>query len=215
MKPRIVIADDHALMLEGLKRLLSTEFEVVGIVTNGRELFEEAEKLHPDVILLDVAMPGLNGIEVARKLTKRLQTTAKLVFVTQHLDPAYVQAAIAAGAHGYVAKQSAPTELVQAIRMAIQGQRYITPLATPDASQQARGRAQRSSESSVEAALTTRQREVLPLVAEGKTSKEISSILNISVKTVEFHRNSLMDVLGVRTVAQLTAYAISHGIVVV
>jgi DNA-binding NarL/FixJ family response regulator len=212
MTKRLLLADDHALMLDGLTRLLGGEFEVVGTAANGRILLDEAKRLKPDVIVLDVGMPEMNGIEAARRLAKSLPT-ARIVFATQQLAPAYLHAAFAAGARGYVAKQSATTELVTAIHSALADRYYVTPLAGEEA---ARASARNPEENPAELfgnKLTPRQREVLQLVAEGKSTKEISSILNISIKTVEFHRNSLMDELGLRSIAELTRYAVSQGIV--
>ena len=208
MTKRILLADDHAMMLEGLTRLLTTEFEIVGTATDGRSLLLEAERLRPDVIVLDVGMPEMNGIEAARRLSKILPS-AKLVFITQQLDPAYLHAAFSAGAKGYVAKQSAANELIQAIRLALKDRYYVTPLVAQDS----RFGGTTNPAEMFGAELTPRQREVLQLVAEGKSTKEIASSLQISSKTVEFHRNSLMDELGVRTTAELTRYALSRGII--
>lgn len=212
MPKRLLLADDHALMLEGLLRLLSGEFEVVGTVTNGRAVLEEAKRLNPDVIVLDVSMPELNGIETARRLATVLPS-AKIVFVTQQLDPAYVHAAFAAGAMGYVAKQSAAKDLVEAIRQALSNRYYVTPLVSQEGVGISSINPRKNPAEMFGGELTPRQREVLQLVAEGKSTKEISSVLNISVKTVEFHRNNLMDELGVRSVAELTRYALSRGII--
>jgi DNA-binding NarL/FixJ family response regulator len=210
MRSRLLLADDHLLMLEGLTRLLALHFDVVGAVPDGRALLEEAQRLKPDVIVLDVAMPELNGIEAARKLAQILPS-AKVVFITQQLSQAYLRAAFAAGAKAYVAKQSAASELVTAIQMAISDRYYVTPLAGADAAHSLSLHPRQNPAEIFGAKLTPRQREVLQLVAEGKSSKEISVALHISPKTVEFHRNSLMDVLGLRSIAELTRYAISQG----
>jgi DNA-binding NarL/FixJ family response regulator len=158
-------------------------------------------------------MPELNGIEACRQL-QAMGCTAKVVFITQQLDSVYVRAAFDAGAMAYVAKQSASAELLEAVRLALLGRYYVTPLVAPRTDI---GPAPRVlSSNSVEmfgARLTGRQREVLQLVAEGKTTKEIASTLNISGKTVEFHRGSVMDQLGLRTTAELTRYALIHGII--
>jgi DNA-binding NarL/FixJ family response regulator len=212
MTKRLLLADDHGLMLEGLTRLLAGEFEVVGTAENGRILVNEAERLKPDVVVLDIGMPEMNGIEAARRVNQMLPS-CKIVFVTQQLDPAYVHAAFAAGARAYVAKQSASRELVEVIRRALRDYYYVTPLAGQKAAELAALDPRRNPSEFFGSALTPRQREVLQLVAEGKTTKEISSLLHISPKTVEFHRTSLMDELGVRTTAELTRYAISHGII--
>jgi len=212
MAKTILIADDHTLMLEGLARLLSTEFEVVGTAPNGRILLEEAQRLKPDVAVLDVGMPELNGIETANRLVKILPST-KIVFVTQQLAPAYLHAAFAAGAKGYVAKQSASNELIKAIRMALEDRYYVTPHAGEEAARLSNLNPKQNPAEMFGTKLTPRQREVLQLVAEGKSTKQISASLGISPKTVEFHRNSLMDELGLRSIAELTRFAVSQGIV--
>ena len=212
MLKRLLLADDHGLMLEGLTRLLAGEFEIVGTAPDGRTLVSQAERLQPDVVVLDIGMPELNGIEAARRVNKALPG-CKIVFVTQQLDPAYVNAAFNAGAKAYVAKQSASKELVQAIRMALRDHYYVTPLVGGKAAELAALNPSKNPSEFFGSTLTSRQREVLQLVAEGKTTKEISALLHISPKTVEFHRNSLMDELGMRTTAELTRYAISRGIV--
>jgi DNA-binding NarL/FixJ family response regulator len=211
-KRRLLLADDHALMLEGLSRLLASDFEIAGTAANGRELLEKAERLKPDVIILDVGMPEMNGIEAARRLAKVLPS-AKIVFVTQRLDRAYLHAAFSAGAMGYVTKQSAANELVEAIHSALEGRYHVPLLVGEEAGKLAALDPKKNPAEMFGSRLTPRQREVLQLVAEGKSSKEISAALNISVKTVEFHRNGLMDELGIRTTAELTRYAVSRGIV--
>lgn len=212
MRKTVLIADDHILMLEGLTRLLASEFEVVGGATNGRILLEEAQRLQPDVIVLDVGMPEMNGIEAARRLAKTLPS-ARIVFVTQQLASDYLRTAFGSGARAYVAKQSAASELIEAIRLVLAGRYYVTPLAGHEAARLASLNPTKNPAELFGSKLTPRQREVLQLVAEGKSTKEISAILGISTKTVEFHRNSLMDELGVRTIAELTRYAISQGMV--
>jgi DNA-binding NarL/FixJ family response regulator len=210
---RILLADDHNLMLEGLIGILKQEFEIVGTAENGRALVDQAVLLKPDVVLLDVSMPELNGIEAAGRISKLLPA-CRMVFVTQQLKPEYVRAALEAGAMAYVAKQSAGSELREAIRLALAGRYYVSTLVTPKepTATPVHGWT-RNPASLFGARLTPRQRDVLQLVAEGKTAKEVSASLNISVKTVDFHRNALMNVLGVRTTAELTRYAISQGIV--
>lgn len=210
---RIVIADDHGMVLEGLSSMLGRDYEVAGTAQDGRELVEKAQRLKPDVIVLDVSMPRLNGIEACRQL-QAAGCAAKVVFVTQQLDPIYIRAAFDAGAMAYVAKQSASSELREALRQALLGRYYVTPLVTPKVETASSTTSSRTNPAEMFCAqLTGRQREVLQLIAEGKTSKEIGSALNISVKTVEFHRSAVMDQLGLRTTAELTRYAFVHGII--
>lgn len=211
MQPvRILLADDHMLFLDGMRKLLENDFEIVGTVANGRELIDAAEKLRPDVILLDISMPLLNGIDAARQLRQR-GNTAKLLFVTMHSGADYVKEAFRAGASGYVLKHSAGPEVVGAIHEVMRGNFYLTPLVSKDTlttlidpKQPASGR------SSGE--LTMRQREVLQLVAEGHSAKSIADVLNISPKTVEFHKASMMRQLGLHSTAELIRYALSHGL---
>jgi DNA-binding NarL/FixJ family response regulator len=209
---RILIADDHALMAEGLARILAAEFEVVGIVSDGRKLLAEAATLLPDIACLDIGMPSLNGIQAAVEL-HRLHPRMKLVFVTQQIELPYVLAAFRAGASGYIAKQSAGSELLTAMRIVARGDTYITPECSPNGTQDPRSLMANAS-AVFKDVLTQRQREVLQLVAEGRTVKEISVVLKISPKTVEFHKGCLMDELGLRTTAELTRYALSHYVVV-
>lgn len=211
MRKTLLLADDHSLMLEGLTRLLAEDYEILGTASNGRELLSETLRLRPDVVVLDVGMPEMNGIEAARQIIKDLPQT-KLVFVTQQLNQNYVHAAFQAGASGYVAKQQASSELKAAIRMALQGRYYVTPL-IPLADRGLLRDPMKNPASLFGGQLTQRQREVLQLVTEGKAMKEISIALKISVKTVEFHKSSLMNELGLRTTAELVRYALEQGIV--
>lgn len=206
-KPRLLLADDHTLVLEGLCRLLDGEFEVVGAVENGRLLVEAAETLRPDVILLDISMPLLNGIDAARLLQASVPES-KLLFVTMHADREYVREAFRAGASGYVLKRSAVSELASALREVLKGNRYITPLIPAEVLVDALDTPQEN-----EGKLTMRQREVLQLVAEGHSAKEIAEVLKISVKTAEFHKAGIMDRLGLRTTAELTRYALAQGMI--
>lgn len=211
-RPRILMADDHSLVLAGLRRLVEEEGDVVGAVEDGRALVEEAQRLRPDLILLDISMPLLNGLDAARQLTK-LVPDSKLIFVTAHATPTYVTEAFKVGASGYLVKQSATAELKQAIQVVLSGQHYMTPSVTKDML----GTRHRPSQGPVckrpVTALTPRQREVLQLIAEGKGTRSIASILNISVKTVEFHRTRVMEELNLHSTAELTRYAISEGLV--
>ena len=201
---RVVIAEDHTLMAEGLRKLLECEFESVTIVANGRELLDEVAASNPDVALVDIVMPLPNGIEASRRLRK-ISPATKVVIVTAHADPQYVVEAFRAGASGYVLKRCAVSELVVAIRLVLAGQTYVTPVMTHRAVATAK-------ESSSGSVLTSRQREVLQLVAEGCTAKEIANALKLSVKTAVFHKMALMDKLGLHSTAELTRYAIENGI---
>jgi len=209
MRPRLLLADDHTILVEGLKALLASEFEVVATASDGRAVLEAAEKHRPDIILLDISMPGLNGIEAARRL-KESNTDAKLIILTMHADLSFVSAAFEAGVSGYVLKQSAATELVKALHDVENGHRYISLLIQKRLGTQLPVFLRRSKQLSAD--LTSRQREVLQLVAEGRVRKEIAQILGVSVKTVEFHKQKIAEKLGIHTDAALTAYAIRHGI---
>jgi DNA-binding NarL/FixJ family response regulator len=201
---RVVIAEDHTLMAEGLRKLLECEFECVSVVENGRDLLDTVAVSKPDVALVDIALPFLNGIEATRRLSK-ISPATRVVIVTAHTEPQYVIEAFRAGASGYVLKLCAVSELVTAIRCVLAGQTYFKPLMAD----QAVGAA---GESALGPALTSRQREVLQLVAEGCTAKEIADVLKLSVKTAVFHKTAIMDKLGLRTTAELTRYALEHGI---
>ena len=198
--PRVLLADDHTLVLEGFRRIVEQRCEVVGAVEDGRALLDAATRLRPDLILLDISMPLLNGVDAARQL-KKLLPDVKLIFVTMHADPAYVSEAFKAGASAYLLKRSAARELEQAIDSSLLTKDLVTTLSAG----QAGLFAQRQE-------LTPRQREVLQLIAEGRTIKEIASLLNISPKTVEFHKAQIIFHLNLRTTAELTKYALAHGL---
>ncbi len=205
-RARVLLADDHMMVAEGLSRILSSEFELAGIASDGAALVEDAVRLRPDVLVVDISMPVLNGIDATRKLHKLLPS-ARVIITTVHADPALVAAAFKAGASGYVLKRAAASELVAAIREALNGRCYISPMIVGETMTSLLSQNGPSS-----FALTTRQREVLQLVAEGRTSKEIAAILGVSVKTVEYHRWQLMHRLGLFSTAELTRYAIQQGI---
>ena len=205
------MADDHAILLEGVRRLLEPEFEIVGTASDGRQLVASTLELHPEVALLDIGMPLLNGIEAARQI-RASAPNVKVVFLTQKSHRTYVQEAVRAGASGYILKQSAASELVSALHEVLSGRYYVTPvIAGAEIASQLNGKANPAD--LFGSGLTPRQREVLQLVAEGKAAKEIAGIVGISVKTVEFHKAAIMEELGLRTTAELTRYAIEHGIV--
>ncbi len=210
MKIRVIIADDHSIVLEGLRHILEEAgCEVIGRAEDGHALVRCAEELKPQIVVLDITMPGLNGVEAARQIRK-LDLHVKLIFVTMHPDAVYVREAFHAGANAYLLKTTAVSELKQAIADVMDGRYYISPLvaqqnmtdllAAPDF--RAFGKE-----------LTPRQREVLQLVAEGRTAKEVGSMLGISIKTVEFHKRAIMDSLGLHTIAEISRYAMEHKIV--
>lgn len=203
----ILLADDHAVVLEGLRRILDRpKFKIVGAVTDGRALVQAAADLHPDIIITDVAMPLLNGIEAARQILQQ-NPQARVIFLTMHPEVIYARQALAAGGCGYVLKSSAGEELLSAIDAAVHGRVYIA-----QAIKQALEAPVISGRSVIDG-LTFRQREVLQLLAEGRQAKEIAATLKLSPKTVEFHKYRIMETLGVRTVAELARYAAKHGIV--
>jgi DNA-binding NarL/FixJ family response regulator len=205
-RARLLLADDHSLVVAGLKKLLEPEFDVIGTVEDGRALVTCAQKMRPDVVLLDISMPLLNGIEAARQI-HRSHPNMKIIFVTMHADPDYVSAAFDAGALGFVVKRSAASELARAIRQVLRGGTYVTPLVQEPRLSLRAGRMR-----GLRSLLTPRQREVLQLVAEGKPAKDIARILGVSVKTVEFHKTAITQRLGLHTIAELTRYAIERGI---
>jgi DNA-binding NarL/FixJ family response regulator len=208
-RPRILLADDHCVVAEGLRSLLGPHFDVVGVVSDGRELLAAAKTLDPDVIVLDISMPSLNGIEAARQMGAA-KSRAKMVFLTMHREVTYAVRALEAGASGFVLKHSAPCELVTAIQEALKGGTYVSPQITGDL---VRGSRHGMAAGGVAMHdLTPRQREVLQLVAEGHSAKEIAALLHISVRTAEFHKARLMESLNVETTAELVQYAIRTGV---
>ncbi len=209
-RPRVLLADDHKIVAEGIRSLLEPEFELVGIVEDGRALVSAAQKLNPDVLVSDISMPLLNGIEAAQQI-KKVTPKVKILFLTMHPDVTYATRALEAGASGYVLKHAAPSELITAIHEVLKGRIYLTPMIAKDVLESFSGGSHKGRKSDLE--LTPRQREVLQLVSEGRSAKEIASILNISTRTVEFHKYRLMETLGLRTNAELIQYAIKHGIV--
>jgi DNA-binding NarL/FixJ family response regulator len=209
-KPRVLLADDHKIVLEGLKNLLGGEFEILGSVEDGRALVDQAATLHPDVIVADISMPQLNGIEAVRQI-KKTDKNIKIVFLTMHPDATYAANAFEAGASGFVLKHSAPSELITAIHEAMKGRTYVTPLIAGDLirTYQEGG----TPEKDFLKKLSPRQREILQLLAEGKSAKEIASILDISTRTVEFHKYRMMEQLNIKTSAELVQYAVRHGLI--
>lgn len=205
---RVLLVDDHAMVLEGLTRLLSTHCNVIGAAESGEQALEMVSRLKPDIVLLDMSMPGLSGLEIARQFKARVPTV-KIVFVTMLTEPVYVSEAFRAGASGYVLKQSASTELVTAIQSVLANRTYLSPLLTTDVRENIE--LQGTGSDGFTRRLTTRQQEVLRLLSNGYSSKDIAKALNISVKTVEFHKSNIVQKLGVRTTSELTKFAIAHG----
>lgn len=208
-RSRILLGDDHALILDGVRASLQDQFDVIGEAYDGKALVSAAETLQPDIVILDISMPVLNGFESARLIKKVLPAT-KIIFLSQHLNPAYLKHALKAGAAGYVLKSGAREELHQAIDSVLHGKTYITPSFGEDIRSQMLNR---SGEIADEEELTDRQREILQLIVQGKANKEIADIIHISIKTVEFHRARIMSRLGVRTVAELTKVALQQGLI--
>lgn len=209
-KARILLADDHKIVAEGLRSLLEPEFQLVGIVEDGRELIAKAKELSPDVIVADITMPSLNGIEAVEQL-KKIGSNSKVVFLTMHHDVMYANRAFEAGASGFVLKHSAPEELLTAIREVLKGGTYVTPMIAAELMESYKSGT--GFQDKVFGKLTSRQREVLQLLAEGKSAKEVAKILHISTRTVEFHKYHIMEELGIKTSAELVQFAIKHGII--
>jgi DNA-binding NarL/FixJ family response regulator len=206
---RVLLVDDHRIVAEGLKRLLVAEFDLVGVVEDGRAMVEAAKALQPDVIVADITMPHLNGIEALEKI-KKFDPHMRVVFLTMHSDIGYARRALAAGALGFVLKHSAPEELVLAVHAASKGRTFITPTL---AGQVLQGLTQNPLDSADPvASLTLRQREILRLLVDGLTAKEIGARLNISARTVEDHKYRMVEALGLRSSAELIHFAIKHAI---
>lgn len=205
-RTRIVVADDHRIVAEGLRSLLEPEYELAEVVEDGRALIEAHDRLHPDVVVSDVTMPQLNGIQAMRQLREK-GSRAKFVFLTMHPDVDYAVEALEAGASGYVLKHSAPEELVTAVRESLAGRTYITPRIAGEVLDAMRSGAASS------VRLTSRQAEILQLVAEGRSAKEIAAVLDLSSRTVESHKYAVMQTLGVKTSAELVREAVKRGLV--
>ena len=205
-KRRILLADDHKFITESLKSILEPTYEVVGIVEDGQMLIKEAARLLPDVIIVDISMPKLNGLEAVRQI-KKVDIQSKVIFLTMHPDVIYASSALEVGALGYVLKHSAHSELKQAVEKVLVGQIFITEKIAKELENVPHSRRDPIRK------LSPRQREVLQLLAEGKSAKEVASILCISPRTVEFHKYRIMEELGISTSAELVQYSIKHGII--
>lgn len=209
-RSRVLLADDHVLILEGLQRILEPYHEVVGAVRDGRSLVDAALRLKPDLIILGITMPLLNGIDVARQIRKSLPRV-KLLFLTVHANPANLREALNAGATGYILKSSTREEILDGVNKALAGQTYISRGIVAEDFDLSRW--QRGKGTGSPAALTSREREILQMLSEGRTAKEAGSMLSISPKTVAFHRNNIKRKLGVRKTVELIRRAIHDGLV--
>lgn len=212
IRPTILLADDHVLVAEGIQKMLEPEFELLGIVPNGRALLKAIEECRPDVAIVDISLPLLNGLDASRHILKH-HASIKIIILTMHSETSFVTEALRIGVSGYVLKQSVGTELAQALHEVLKGNTFVSPIAqqalhlpSPEGEQEPAG---------FDHALSQRQREVLQLVAEGKSIKEVAAVLNVSIKTVEFHKTRIMRQLGMRSAAQLTKYAIANGLITI
>jgi DNA-binding NarL/FixJ family response regulator len=210
-KARIVLADDHEVLLEGLKRILESEAEVTATASDGVELLELVQKLRPDIAVVDISMPKLNGLDAFKKCKGQAPGT-KFIFLTGHPDITLATEAFRAGASAYVLKHSAAEELIAAVRSVRRGQTYISPRIAGEVLQNLMNHPQADSGETA-THLTVRERQVLQLLAEGKTLKEAAAVLDVSPRTVEFHRNNISDKTGLRTLAELVRYACRQGLV--
>jgi len=208
-RPRVLLADDHTMLLDAFRRLLEPECEIVGTASDGHALIELAGRTHPEIVILDIAMPRLNGIDAAAQIRRNLPEV-KIIFLTVNQDPDIAAEAIRLGASAFLLKSSASAELISAIRLAQAGKPYITPLITKgkplgvflgEAAHPSAGK------------LTPRQREVLQLLAEGRQMKEAAAILKLTPRTIAFHKYEIMEQLGLKTGAELVQYAVQHKIV--
>ena len=204
-RTRLLVADDHVMFAQGLESLLSEEFDLLGTARNGEELVEAALRLQPDVILVDISMPVLNGFDAVRRITEQ-GSEARIIFLTMHDDATLLSEAFRCGASGYILKQAAGEELANAIRVVADGKTYVSPLVT-------KRPAEPLAQPTQKATVTPRQREVLELISRGLTMKEIASQLNISTRTAESHKYEMMQTLGVETTAELIRYSFRLGLI--
>ncbi len=208
-KPRVLLADDHRLLLEAFEKLLQPDFEVVGTVSDGHALLAAALELKPDVIVLDIAMPQMNGMAAAKRL-KQTMPEVKLIFLTVNEDAGFASEAMRIGASGYLLKSSAASELFQAIEVALEGRTYVTPMIMQE---MVSALANDRQTNGATAKLTTRQQEVLQLLAEGHSMKKVANILAVSPRTIAFHKYRIMNELSLKTSADLVRFAIKHSVV--
>ncbi len=208
-RPRVLLADDHTMLLDAFRRLLEPECDIVGTASDGHALIDLASRTNPEIVILDITMPRLNGIEAAAQI-RRKQPEVKIIFLTVNQDPDIAAEAIRRGASAFLLKSSASAELISAITLAQEGKTYITPLITKGKPLGVfLGEATRPAAEK----LTARQREVLQLLAEGKQMKEAATILSLTPRTIAFHKYKIMEQLGLKTGAELVQYAVEHHIV--
>jgi DNA-binding NarL/FixJ family response regulator len=209
-RPRIILADDHTLLLDALKNLIEPEFEVVGTFNDGKALVEAVPRLNPNVVVLDIGMPTMNGLNAGQRL-KQMMPMLKLVYLTMNHDPDVAGEAFRLGASAFVLKNSAATELLEAIRKVVRGGYYVTPLMTKGMEGSV---VQYFKQRKAKYPLTLRQKEVLQLLAEGRSMKEVAFVLNVSARTVAFHKYTMMEHLHIRSNAELIEYALRSSLAV-
>lgn len=211
-KPSLVLAEDHTMIAQGIGKLLEQEYEIVSIVPDGRSLLEAVKKNQPDLVVADLSLPLLNGLEATRQI-KKLFPSVRVVILTMHTDYRLVKDALAVGASAYVIKESAASELLSALKEVRRDQTYVSPVVAQSIDPENLTAGQDEPQSRPAIPLTQRQREILQLIAEGRSNKEIASILHLAIKTVEFHKTRIMRTLGSKSIPELTKYAIAHRIV--
>ena len=210
IKPSVILADDHTLVVEGFRRLLDDHCTLLTTVEDGKALLEAVEAHRPDIVILDISMPVMNGIDAGRALSARYPDL-KLIYVTMHADPAYIKAAFQAGASAYILKRSLGEELTQALRTVLKGHTYVTPLIARNVID---GMLKQHTETGIpQIDLTARQQEVLQYIVDGLSAKDIAGKLNISHRTVEFHKAQLMQQLNLHSTVELIKFALTHGLV--
>lgn len=209
-RARILLADDHRIVVEGLKAILAAEFELAGVVEDGQRMIEAATTLRPDAIVADITMPLLNGIE-ALEVLRKAGIEIPVVFLTMHREVDYASLALEAGAAGYVLKHAAPGELVSAVRVALEGGTFVSPSLAGELFQMNKARGRDRSDDGIP--LSDRQRDILRLLADGRSAKEIAKAIDLSPRTVEFHKYKIMESLGLKNSAELIQFAIKRGLV--
>ncbi|GEA50775.1 DNA-binding response regulator [Vibrio inusitatus NBRC 102082] len=209
-KTTVLLADDHVMVAEGIKNLLKESYEVVGIVEDGNTLIQKARQLKPDVIVSDISMPLMNGINAAEKILST-DTETKIILLTMHPEIKYALKALDVGVHGYLLKHAAPEELLIAIKSVLAGKTYITPTLAADIMDAYKNKNDFSEDPM--SVLTGRQRQVLQLLTESHSAKEIANILNVSSRTVEFHKYKMVEVLKLKNASELVPFAIKNGLV--